>query len=57
VRDAVTVKDGQPTVARLLSLTLSADHRLVDGVYAAEFLQAVRQLLETPERLASQADA
>lgn len=52
VRDGVVAQDGRPVVARLLALTLSADHRLVDGVYAAEFLQDVKQLLETPDRLA-----
>ena len=51
VRDGVVALNGRPEVARLLSLTLSADHRLVDGVYAAEFLQAVRQILETPNEL------
>jgi len=52
VRDGVIAEAGQPIVARLLSLTLSADHRVVDGVYAAEFLQELKLLLETPERLA-----
>jgi pyruvate dehydrogenase E2 component (dihydrolipoamide acetyltransferase) len=52
VRDGVVVDAGQPVAARLLSLTLSADHRVVDGVYAAEFLQQLKRLLETPERLA-----
>lgn len=54
VRDGVVVQEGRPAVARLLLLTLSADHRLVDGVYAAEFLQAVKQLLEDPARLAEE---
>jgi pyruvate dehydrogenase E2 component (dihydrolipoamide acetyltransferase) len=51
VRDGVVAVNGRPEIARLLSLTLSADHRLVDGVYAAEFLQAVRHILETPNEL------
>ncbi|MCM2264431.1 MAG: 2-oxo acid dehydrogenase subunit E2 [Desulfuromonadales bacterium] len=54
VRDGVIVQDGRPAVARLLLLTLSADHRLVDGVYAAEFLQALKQLLENPAKLAGE---
>jgi pyruvate dehydrogenase E2 component (dihydrolipoamide acetyltransferase) len=51
LRDGVVVDAGQPVAARLLSLTLSADHRVVDGVYAAEFLQQLKRLLETPEKL------
>lgn len=54
VRDGMVVEQRQPVVARLLSLTLSADHRIVDGVYAAEFLQQVKHLLEQPEMLAGQ---
>jgi pyruvate dehydrogenase E2 component (dihydrolipoamide acetyltransferase) len=33
----------------VMTLTLSADHRIVDGVIAARFLQAVKALLERPE--------
>lgn len=51
VRDGVVVEAGRPAVARLMSLTLSADHRLVDGAYAAEFLQRVSDLLEKPGQL------
>lgn len=51
VHDGVVVEQRQPVVARLLSLTLSADHRIVDGVYAAEFLQQVKRILEQPETL------
>lgn len=51
VRDGVVAHNGRPAVARLLALTLSADHRLVDGVYAAEFLQAVKAALEAPATL------
>lgn len=51
VRESVTVKNGQPAVGRVMSLTLSADHRLVDGAYAADFMKALRHNLETPVRL------
>lgn len=53
VHDAVVADAGQPVVARLLTLTLSADHRLVDGAYAARFLQRLKALLEHPDSLAS----
>ena len=39
-------------VATLMSLTLAADHRAVDGVIAGDFLRRVRQALEHPEALA-----
>lgn len=48
VREAVVPRKGLPLVASLMSLTLSADHRILDGAYAAEFLGQIRQFLENP---------
>jgi pyruvate dehydrogenase E2 component (dihydrolipoamide acetyltransferase) len=31
-----------------MRITLSADHRVIDGALAAQFLQEVRRLLENP---------
>ncbi len=45
------VRDGQIVVGREMALTLSADHRVVDGATAAEFMQTLRQLLENPVAL------
>lgn len=43
------VKDDQSIVAGdVFSLTLSCDHRVVDGAVGATFLQALKELLETP---------
>jgi pyruvate dehydrogenase E2 component (dihydrolipoamide acetyltransferase) len=42
------VKNGQIVPRTMLSLTLSADHRVVDGATAAEFLRTLRGLLEEP---------
>ena len=42
------VRDGALAVATLMTCTLSADHRLVDGVLGAEFLAALRRLVEAP---------
>jgi pyruvate dehydrogenase E2 component (dihydrolipoamide acetyltransferase) len=40
---------GEQIVARtMMTLTLSCDHRAVDGAVAAEFLTTLRQLLEEP---------
>ena len=42
VRDAVTFDDGRPVGCRVLTLSLTFDHRAVDGVPAAEYLGAVQ---------------
>jgi pyruvate dehydrogenase E2 component (dihydrolipoamide acetyltransferase) len=51
VRDAVVVRGGQPAVGKLLSLTLSCDHRVVDGAVGAAFLKTLRALIEAADRL------
>jgi pyruvate dehydrogenase E2 component (dihydrolipoamide acetyltransferase) len=35
-------------IGNRMSLTLSSDHRVIDGALAAEFLTEVRRLLESP---------
>ena len=45
------VKDGQIVVGNVMKLTLSSDHRVVDGAKAAEFLKTLKELLEEPLRL------
>ncbi|RJF85825.1 dihydrolipoamide acetyltransferase family protein [Sphingomonas cavernae] len=42
------IKDGEIAVAKLMNLSISCDHRVVDGWDAASYVQAVRKLLETP---------
>jgi pyruvate dehydrogenase E2 component (dihydrolipoamide acetyltransferase) len=44
----VVVKDGVPAVATLMSVTLSTDHRAVDGALGAELLAAFKNLIENP---------
>ncbi|QJU58709.1 2-oxo acid dehydrogenase subunit E2 [Sphingomonas sp. AP4-R1] len=44
-------RDGQVVAAKLMNLSLSCDHRVVDGWDAASFVQAVRRLIETPALL------
>jgi pyruvate dehydrogenase E2 component (dihydrolipoyllysine-residue acetyltransferase) len=44
-------KGGGPVPARIMKVTLSADHRVLDGVAAAEFLKELKQVLENPVRL------
>ncbi len=45
------VRDGQIVVAKLMNLSMSCDHRVVDGHDAASFMQAVKRLVETPALL------
>ncbi len=42
------VRDGEIVIRSVMRLTLSADHRVVDGASAAEFLVTLRTLLEQP---------
>ncbi|QEL21690.1 pyruvate dehydrogenase complex dihydrolipoamide acetyltransferase [Bosea sp. F3-2] len=44
----VIVKNGQPAVATVMSVTLSTDHRAVDGALGAELLQAFKGYIEKP---------
>jgi len=54
VRTAVPKADSDDLVIRsLMKITLSADHRLLDGVVAAKFLQEVKKVLEAPFSLLS----
>ena len=49
--DRVVVRDGQPAVAKLMSVTLSTDHRAVDGALGAELLAAFKSMIENPMRM------
>jgi pyruvate dehydrogenase E2 component (dihydrolipoamide acetyltransferase) len=42
------VHGGQVVVRPLLALTLTVDHRAVDGAEAADFLRTVKQYVEDP---------
>ncbi|WP_298223560.1 pyruvate dehydrogenase complex dihydrolipoamide acetyltransferase [Acidocella sp.] len=42
------VKDDEIKIATVMSITMSADHRVMDGAGAAEFVQTVKGLLEEP---------
>jgi pyruvate dehydrogenase E2 component (dihydrolipoamide acetyltransferase) len=45
------VKNGQIVVGNIMKVTLSADHRVVDGATGAAFLQTLKSLLEEPLRM------
>ncbi|MFN2224582.1 MAG: 2-oxo acid dehydrogenase subunit E2, partial [Candidatus Promineifilaceae bacterium] len=46
--DRYVVLDGQPAIRTMMALSLTFDHRLVDGAPAARFLQRIKQLIERP---------
>ncbi|MGQ0589858.1 MAG: dihydrolipoamide acetyltransferase family protein, partial [Sphingosinicella sp.] len=48
VRETPVVVDGELEVRRLMNLSLSCDHRVVDGWDAALFMQDLKKLLENP---------
>ena len=41
-------REGRIIIALVISLTLSVDHRIIDGASAAQFLARLKQLLEAP---------
>ena len=51
ILDAPVVKEGQVVAGKTMNLTLSCDHRVIDGALAAQFLQEVKRLLERPALL------
>jgi len=51
IQPTPVVKDDQVVVERRMRVTLSCDHRVVDGATGAAFLETFTQLLEEPARL------
>ena len=51
IADRVVPLNGQPAVQPMMTLSLSCDHRAVDGARGAEFLQALADLIEEPLQL------
>ncbi|KAA0920634.1 pyruvate dehydrogenase complex dihydrolipoamide acetyltransferase [Aquicoccus porphyridii] len=48
VKKPVVGKDGELTTATVMSVTLSVDHRVIDGALGAELLQVITDQLENP---------
>jgi 2-oxoisovalerate dehydrogenase E2 component (dihydrolipoyl transacylase) len=45
------IRNGAMVARKMMNLSSSFDHRVVDGIHAAEFIQAIRALLECPAML------
>src|SRR6218665_1527242 len=51
VSDKVVVRDGQMVIRKVMTVTLSGDHRVIDGAIGAEYLRELKALLEHPINL------
>ena len=51
VKDTPVVVDGKVEIKAMMSITLSSDHRLIDGAVAGRFLSHLREILEQPLEL------
>jgi pyruvate dehydrogenase E2 component (dihydrolipoamide acetyltransferase) len=47
-REKAVVVDGELAVATVMTVTLSADHRAVDGALAAQWMSAFKRAIEHP---------
>jgi pyruvate dehydrogenase E2 component (dihydrolipoamide acetyltransferase) len=51
IKQTAIVKDGQLAIGNIMKVTMSCDHRVVDGAVGSAFLQTFKSLLEEPIRL------
>jgi pyruvate dehydrogenase E2 component (dihydrolipoamide acetyltransferase) len=51
ILETVVARDGKPVVRKMMNITLSSDHRIIDGATAARFLNEVKTKLEDPASL------
>ncbi len=51
IAEQPVVRDGAITVGSMMTVTLSADHRAIDGATGAELLRALKALLENPQQV------
>ena len=51
IKETVVVKNGEMKVGNVMKVTLSCDHRVVDGAVGSAFLQTLKALLEEPVRM------
>lgn len=49
IREAIVPQDGLPVVGHMMALSLTFDHRAVDGAPAAAFLRELKHLIESPD--------
>jgi len=48
IEDRPVARDGQLVARPMMTMTLTCDHRTIDGATAADFLRTVKEFLEEP---------
>jgi pyruvate dehydrogenase E2 component (dihydrolipoamide acetyltransferase) len=48
IEECIRLKNGVVILGKKMNLTLSADHRVIDGADAAKFMKTLQKLLENP---------
>lgn len=51
IKDTPIVQNGEIGIKPIMEVTLSSDHRVIDGAVAAKFLKKIKEILEDPIRL------
>ena len=51
IQNVPVVKNGSIVAGKIMNLSLSCDHRVIDGVAGAEFIKTVQKYLENPAAL------
>ena len=51
IKNTPVVKNGEIVPGNIMKVTMSCDHRLVDGATGAKFLKTLKELLEDPIKI------
>ncbi|MGI1690532.1 dihydrolipoamide acetyltransferase family protein [Thermoanaerobacter uzonensis] len=51
IKDTPIIENGQIGIKPIMEVTLSSDHRVIDGAVAAKFLKRIKEILEDPLQL------
>ena len=51
IKNTPTIKNGEMVPGNIMKVTLSCDHRIVDGALGASFLQTLKELIEDPIKI------
>ena len=51
IKEAPIVKNGELVPGNIMKVTMSCDHRIVDGATGAAFLKTLKELLEDPIKI------